>query len=211
MDRLAVKPWGVILAGGRARRMGGDRKCLAPLGGRPLLTHVIERAAPQTAGLLLSINGESEDFRAYDLPMVTDQGDENIGPLAGILAACRWVKGHAPGVTHLAVFAADTPFFPLDLVACLAAREGAAVRPVYAAAGGHRHGLLSLWPLALADELKQAVTEQNLRRVDAALDLLGADAVDFPASPVTDFFNINTPGDLAAAERILSDRSDVGV
>lgn len=209
MDQLA-KPWGVILAGGRARRMGGGRKSLAPLGGRPILRHVIERAAPQTAGLLLSINSDPEDFHDYALPMVADDGDENIGPLAGLLAACHWLSHHTHGASHLAVFTADTPFFPLDLIARLAAQEDAATRPIYAAVDGRRHGLLSLWPLTVADELKQAVTHHKMRRVGAALDLFSARAVDFSASPVADFFNINTPDDLVEAERILSSKGEAG-
>ena len=63
---------GLILAGGRARRMGGGDKALLPLGGRPMLAHVIERLRPQCIALALSANGEAGRFAAFALPVIAE-------------------------------------------------------------------------------------------------------------------------------------------
>ena len=81
---------GVLLAGGRARRMGGGDKCLRPLAGRPLLAHVIERAAPQVSRLLLNANADPARFAEFGLEVAADEIDGFQGPLAGILTAMHW-------------------------------------------------------------------------------------------------------------------------
>ena len=105
---------GVLLAGGRASRMGGGDKCLLPLAGRPLLAHAIERMAPQVGALVLSANGDPARFGEFGLPVVADTFPGFQGPLAGLLAGMRWAE--ARGATSVATAPADTPFFPRDHV-----------------------------------------------------------------------------------------------
>ena len=75
----------VILAGGAARRMGGGDKTLLPLGGKPILQHILDRLTPQCAPILLNANGDASRFQAFGLGVYADAVDGYLGPLAGIL------------------------------------------------------------------------------------------------------------------------------
>src|SRR6185437_2422702 len=98
---------GVVLAGGRSSRMGGQDKCLAPLAGRPVIAHVIARLEPQVAALALNANAEPSRFAGFGLPIIADR-------LAGLHAALVWAK--ACGANLVVTVACDTPCLPDDLV-----------------------------------------------------------------------------------------------
>ncbi|GBD44751.1 Molybdenum cofactor guanylyltransferase [bacterium HR40] len=196
---------GVILAGGLARRMGGGDKCLLPLGERPLLWHVIERARPQVAALALNANGDPARFASFGLPVVADGIEGFAGPLAGVLAGMDWALAQVPEADWLVTFASDTPFFPLDLVARLrAAVDANRAELACASSGGRRHPVFGLWPLALRDALERAMREEGIRKID----LFTADhrlaIVDWPVEPFDPFFNVNRPEDLDEARRLLA-------
>src|SRR5262245_51233529 len=95
--------------------MGGGDKCLRPLGGRPILARVVERARPQADSLILNANGDPARFAAFGLPVVADTVPDFAGPLAGILAGLDWAAAAWPGIAWMMSFATDTPFFPTDL------------------------------------------------------------------------------------------------
>ena len=107
---------GVVLAGGKARRMGGGDKCLLPVGGRPILDHVVERIRFQVSSLILNTNGDLSRFEEYNLPVVADVVQGFAGPLAGVLTGMEWAAAHTPDVPWVVSIAADTPFPPEDLV-----------------------------------------------------------------------------------------------
>ncbi|MFZ1414361.1 MAG: molybdenum cofactor guanylyltransferase MobA [Defluviicoccus sp.] len=200
---------GVVLAGGLGRRMGGGDKCLRTLGGRPLIAHVVARARPQVAALLLTINdgASAAQLTGFGLPIVPDVVAGFAGPLAGILTAMRWAQASAPQCRWLASFAADTPFVPLDLVARLRAamaEHGAEI--ACAASGGRSHPVFALWPVALADALESALTVEAIRKIDAWTARFAVCPVPFDDEAGDDpFFNVNTPDDLArAAERLAA-------
>lgn len=194
---------GVILAGGLAQRMGGGDKALLRVAGQPLLRHVIDRLAPQVAEIVLNANGDPARFAEFGLPVIADTVEGFVGPLGGVLAGMRWAA--ARGHTHVVSAAGDTPFFPMDLVARLQAARG--TQPISMAAtndpdrGLSEHPTFALWPVALADDLEYALTDGNMRKVIVWTSRHGcARAVfDDPGYP---FFNVNTPEDLAEAERI---------
>lgn len=195
---------GVLLAGGQSRRMGGGDKSLRLLGGRTILERVIERARPQVASLVLNANGDPARFAAYDLPVAADVVEGYAGPLAGVLTGMEWARAHAPGAPWLASFATDAPFLPTDLVARLGAAvadEGADM--ACAASAGQSHPVFGLWPVALAQDLKRAMVEEGVRKVDVWTARYRLVTVDFPATPIDPFFNTNRPEDLAEAERLL--------
>jgi molybdopterin-guanine dinucleotide biosynthesis protein A len=195
---------GVLLAGGRARRMGGGDKCLRPLGGRTILAHVIERARPQASALLLNANGDPARFSGFGLPVAADVVAGFAGPLAGVLTGMAWARAHRPDLPWIATIATDTPFFPRDLVPRLMAaidREGADL--ACAASAGRAHPVFGLWPVRLAAELRRALLEEEIRKVDVWTARHRLVQVDFPARPIDPFFNANRPDDLAEAERLL--------
>lgn len=199
---------GVLLAGGQSRRMGGSDKCLLPLGPKPILAHVIERARPQVSALVLNANGDAARFREFGLPVVPDGIAGFAGPLAGVLAGLDWAVDAVPGVTHLASFATDAPFLPRDMVPRLVAALGDGRFELAAAASlGRTHPVFALWPVRVRDALRQAL-EGGVRKVDAFTAHYSLAVVDFPVGEVDPFFNTNHPDDLEAA-RLLTASGDV--
>jgi molybdopterin-guanine dinucleotide biosynthesis protein A len=195
-------PLGLILAGGRATRMGGGDKGLLRLGGRTLLERVVDRVSPQVEGLALNANGDPARFARFGLPVLADPLPGFPGPLAGVLAGLDWAA--AQGANDVVSVAADTPFFPPDLVPrLLMARDEAAVPIALAATPGpERHPTFGLWPVALRDDLRAAL-EGGLRKVVTWTDRHGAASAVFPVGGYDPFFNVNTPEDLAKAEAML--------
>jgi molybdenum cofactor guanylyltransferase len=196
---------GVLLAGGLARRMGGGDKCLRPLGGRPLLAHIVERVRPQVGRLILNANGDPARFAGFGLEVVADGIEGFAGPLAGILAAMDWAVAHAPEARWLASFPCDAPFLPADLVTRLHAAAEAADRPLACAvSAGRTHPVVGLWSLALRDDLAHALVAEDVRKIDRWTARHGIAEVTWPAEPVDPFFNANRPDDLAEAGRLLA-------
>lgn len=195
---------GILLAGGLSRRMGGGDKTLRMLGGRPILDHVIARAEPQVAALALNANGDPARFAAYGLPVAADSVEGFAGPLAGVLAGLDWAAAHRPDATHVASFACDAPFFPRDLVERLLAALTPRTPLACAASDGRSHPVFALWPLALREDLRRALAEEGLRKVDLWTARHGLVTVDFPVKGVDPFFNANRPDDLVEAERLLA-------
>ena len=194
---------GIILAGGLARRMGGGDKALLEANGKPLLGHVIDRLGPQVSEVAINANGDPGRFAAFGLPVIADTVEGFVGPLGGVLAGMRWAaeRGH----THIASAAADTPFFPSDLVEKLLAAKGD--QPISMAAtddperGLSEHPTFALWPVDLADDLEYALTKGNMRKVIVWTSRHGCARAVFEEDGMP-FFNVNTPEDLAEAERI---------
>ena len=201
---------GVLLAGGLSRRMGGGDKSLRLLGGRPILDHVLRRVRPQVSVLLLNANGDTARFAAFGLPVRGDVVEGFAGPLAGILTGMEWALTAAPGGRWLASFACDAPFPPRDLVARLKGAAKEAEADLACARSRRRsHPVFGLWSLALAEDLRRAVVEEGLRKVDEWTSRYRLVEVDFPdadtpAGSIDPFFNTNRPEDLAEAERYLS-------
>lgn len=200
------QPLGVILAGGLATRMGGGDKGLLPLGRGTLLSQVMDRFDPQVAGLALNANGDPTRFAHMGLPVLPDTITGFAGPLAGVLAGLDWAADQ--GADTIVTAAADTPFFPADLVPqLLLAAEGMA-HPLALAAtpdamrGTVRHPTFGLWPVALRDDLRAALTG-GLRKVVLWTDQHGGRQALFPVAKLDPFFNVNTPEDLAQAEAFL--------
>jgi molybdopterin-guanine dinucleotide biosynthesis protein A len=205
-----TEPWqpivGVILAGGLSRRMGGGDKCLLPLGGRPLLAHVIERLMPAVGALVLNANGDPARFAGFGLPVVADTAPGFAGPLAGILAGMQWTIAHRPDVPAIVTAAGDTPFFPRDLVPRLVE---AATGPTIAIArsDGRVHPVFGVFPVAYANGLESFIKTSASFGVTDWLAGQRTVAVDFVADadiPLDPFFNVNTPADLAAAGGALA-------
>ncbi|MBE0454978.1 molybdenum cofactor guanylyltransferase MobA [Roseovarius autotrophicus] len=203
-------PLGVILAGGQATRMGGGDKGLLALGDGVILDHVIARFAPQVGALALNANGDPARFARFGLPVLADPLPGYPGPLVGVLAGLDWAAGQ--GAEAIVSVAADTPFFPCDLVPRLQlAAEGMAHPLVLAATprgvaatrsmsrGGHvRHPTFGLWPVALRHDLRAAL-EGGLRKVVLWTEKQGGREALFDETDA--FFNVNTPEDLALAQR----------
>jgi molybdopterin-guanine dinucleotide biosynthesis protein A len=196
---------GVLLAGGQSRRMGGGDKSLRLLGGKTILARVIERARPQVAALVLNANGDPTRFADYGLPIAADVVEGYAGPLAGVLTGMEWARANVPDALWLASFATDAPFLPTDLVERLGeavADEGADM--ACASSAGRSHPVFGFWPIALAGELRRAMVEEGVRKVDVWTARYRLVTVDFSTEPIDPFFNTNRPEDLEEAERLLA-------
>jgi molybdopterin-guanine dinucleotide biosynthesis protein A len=190
--------------------MGGGDKPLKPLGGRPVLAHLIERLKPQANPLAISANGDPARFYPFELPVVADiVPGQYAGPLAGILAGIEWAIG-CGGLTHIVSVPADTPFVPSDLVSRLGdAAAGTASSLAIAASGGRTHPPIALWPVGLRDDLARFLDQGTERKVSAFALRHGPTICRFGpvrigGRDIDPFFNINTPADMQEAERLLA-------
>jgi molybdenum cofactor guanylyltransferase len=188
---------GVILAGGLSRRMGKE-KAFVPLAGRPLIVYCVEALRPQVRELAISVNGPAERFADFGLPVLPDSIAGQIGPLAGILAALEWGEGR--GFSEVVTAPVDIPFLPADFVlkleAALADNDLACAR-----SGGRRHHVAALFRTGLAADLHRAIGNKNSRKVEDWQERYKVGIAEWANDPVDPFFNINTPEDLAEAER----------
>ena len=189
---------GLILAGGRATRMGGRNKAEIELEGQTLLARAIARARPQVGRLLLNANRDPALFARYGLPVLADTIGDHWGPLAGILAGLEHLAATWPQIRWMASFPTDSPFFPADLVARLAAATDSHELAM-ATGHGRPEPVFTLWPVGLAGELRAALSN-GVRKVEDFARRYRLATVDWPADC---FFNVNAPEDLHLAARRL--------
>lgn len=195
---------GVVLAGGLSRRMGGGDKCLRELNGRPLLARVVERLRPQVGGLVINANGDPSRFAAFGLPVVPDSLADFPGPLAGILAGLDWAASYRPGCELVVSVPSDAPFLPTDLVSrLLAGMQAEGAELACAVSGGQPHPVVGLWPVRLRDDLRRAMVEEGIRKVDRWTGRYRLAEVSFPDQPIDPFFNANRPEDFDRAAALL--------
>jgi molybdopterin-guanine dinucleotide biosynthesis protein A len=180
---------GLILAGGQGSRLGGQDKGLVAWQGRPLISHALERLAPQVDQLLISANRNRDAYAAFGWPVLADAVAGFAGPLAGILAGL-----HASRTPWLAVVPCDAPRLPVDLVARLLAEAITHNAPAAVAATVGRHQpTFCLCRRQLAPDLA-AWLARDEHKLGAWLAHIGAIPVDFDADG---FANLNEPGDFA--------------
>jgi molybdopterin-guanine dinucleotide biosynthesis protein A len=199
---------GVLLAGGKSSRMGGGDKCLLPLAGRPMLTHIIDRLRPQVSDLVLNANGDVGRFAAFGLPIVVDRLGGQAGPLAGVHAGIEWAIVNRPESRFVITAATDTPFFPTDLVArFLTSLEGGEPKLLVARSEEGVHPVFGLWPISFGPALEKSLTS-GMRKVQAWVREYQAEEILFPSGEIggrkiDPFFNLNRPEELVEAEVLL--------
>ncbi|HEX6827485.1 MAG TPA: molybdenum cofactor guanylyltransferase MobA [Burkholderiales bacterium] len=192
--KVTDKITGIILAGGRGRRMGGVDKGLQPLRGRPMAAWVLERFAPQVDEVLVNANQNLEQYRALGYRVIPDEIGGFAGPLAGLH------RGLAEASHPLvATVPCDSPFLPTDLVARLrAALEGPAADLAVARTFDQPHPVFCLCRRGLLPHLEQFLRAGG-RKIDAWYASLKVVEVNFDDEAEA-FSNINTPEELSAYE-----------
>ena len=196
---------GLVLAGGLARRMGGGDKARLQIGGVSILNRVIACLSGQCTDIIINANGDPQRFADTGCTVVPDNVPGHPGPLAGILAGLDWLAAQDNGVEWIVSVPGDCPFLPDDLVERLhqARRKMDAGVPLACArSGAWRHPVVGLWPLALRENMRKALVEENLRKIEVWTARHGVAIADWPAEPVDPFFNVNTPEDAECATRI---------
>ena len=205
VDEAVPPTLGLVLAGGLAHRMGGGDKARIAIGGATILQRVLACLAPQCARVIINANGDPARFADTRLPVVADSVPDFTGPLAGILAGLDWAAANAPQCEWLASVPGDCPFLPADLVTRLQQARTAAGTPLACARSGEwRHPVVALWRVSLRDDLRRALVDEGLRKIEIWTARHGVAVADWPAEPVDPFFNVNTPEDAARAREIAA-------
>ena len=197
---------GLILAGGRARRMGGEDKGLIPLAGRPLIAWVIAALQPQVGHILISANRNQAAYAEFGYPVIGDEaGGADLsgfqGPLAGIAAAMTVAE-----TPWLLTLPCDAPLPPADLTPRLAAALSAGGNDLAIAWDGERlqsvHALLAR---TLLPSLRDYLATGE-RRLDVWQARHRPAIADFSHCPEA-FANLNSPPDAQRLEPVLRSRS----
>jgi len=200
---------GLVLAGGLARRMGGGDKTRIRIGSRTILERVLDRFRPQCRNVILNANGDPTRFADTRLTVVADSVPDFAGPLAGILAGLDWAATQASNIEYLASVPGDCPFLPRDLVARLHEARTAGQQPLACARSGDwRHPVAGLWPVSLREDLRVALSQEGLHKIEIWTGRHGVAMAQWPTEPIDPFFNVNTPEDVAEAERIVALHED---
>ena len=190
----------VVLAGGLARRMGGEDKGLIQLAGKPMVAHVVEAISPAVDSIVINANRNAEHYAAFGVEVVADQHAGHPGPLAGLAAGIS-----ALDTSLVFMCPCDSPFVSSSLVHRLidglgkadvaAAHDGQRLQPVFALV--RRDCAASLARFLASGE----------RKIDRWFETEQFVSVDASAE-VQAFRNINTPEELAAAEKDIAARQD---
>lgn len=203
--------FGLVLAGGLARRMGGGDKALIEIGGTTILDRVLACLRPQCAGLALNANGDPRRFARFGLPVIADTVPGFAGPLAGILAGLDWIAKTDADIQWMVSVPGDCPFLPSDLVVRLhEARQREQAALACARSGDWRHPVVGLWQIALRDDLRRALIEEDLRKIEVWTARHGIAIAEWPDRPLDPFFNVNTPEDRDRAARLALQSSEAG-
>ncbi|MVG14894.1 molybdenum cofactor guanylyltransferase MobA [Aeromonas jandaei] len=192
----------VILAGGRATRMGGEDKGWVELAGRPLIVHVLERLRPQADEILINANRSHDRYQAL-APVISDDNRDYLGPLAGmqagLAAACHdWVL----------FVPCDGPALPTDLMSRFRAAMTPDTELVVAHDGDWLQPVVALLHTSLLPSLSAALAEGE-RKIDIWFARHNMAVVSFADQPDA-FINLNSPDELAAYEARLQDATGQG-
>jgi molybdopterin-guanine dinucleotide biosynthesis protein A len=199
--------YGLVLAGGLARRMGGGDKALIKIGRSTILDRVLATLSGQCVDIIINANGDPKRFEDTGCIVVPDNVPGFAGPLAGILAGLDWLAAQNNGIEWMVSVPGDCPFLPDDLVERLheARRKmGAGVPLACARSGEWRHPVVGLWPVALRADLRKALVDEDLRKIEVWTARHGVAIADWPTEPVDPFFNVNTPEDAKRAEQVAA-------
>jgi molybdopterin-guanine dinucleotide biosynthesis protein A len=187
---------GLVLAGGRSVRFGGE-KAVAMLDGRPLLLWAVERLRTVCASIAINVRPGTEAeavAKANGLPTLYDAAGDAAGPLAGVRVGLIWAEGL--GARSLAVSPCDVPLLPEDLFVRLV--EGAEGGVAMAETSDGRQPLCAVWPVTALPVVRDALAGGAHPPTWQVLEGLGARKVFF--EPPEAFANVNTREDLATIE-----------
>ncbi|MTD28805.1 molybdenum cofactor guanylyltransferase MobA [Erwinia sorbitola] len=179
---------GVILAGGRGSRMGGDDKGLIIWQNQPLYQHVLQRLQPQVTTVWINANRNIEVYQQSGLPVISDTLADFLGPLAGMLSALQQTE-----TEWVAFTSCDTPQLPDNLIHHLWQYKGDALA-VWARTEERDHPTLALLHRSLATTLQQYLARGD-RKLMSFLEQSGGHSVLFAQSEAA-FRNFNRPEDL---------------
>ena len=191
---MKEKITGLILAGGKASRMGGSDKGLIAFKGQPMVAHVIQRLSPQVDEILINANREIETYQSLGFTVITDEISDFAGPLAGLHAGMKAAK-----TEFLLSVPCDSPLLPEDLSQRLmAALELQQADIAVAKTGEQHHPVFCLCRTSLAQDLEDFL-DAGGRKVEGWQKQHAYVEVSFDDNPSA-FSNVNTPEELSKLE-----------
>jgi len=194
-------PLGVILAGGRSRRMGFD-KSFALLNGRTLIADVYDALSRQLSDIVINTNSTDPRYLAFGCPVICDLEDfATCGPLGGIVSGLSYAAtNHYHGIITVAV---DTPYFPPNLVQCLLQNyQQAQDQPLIAQNQTGLQPTFAFWPTACLEQLSSIIKQLQDPSIRQVAQQLHARHCDFTSDDEKIFLNINTIHDITTAENL---------
>lgn len=191
----------VILAGGAARRMGGEDKGLTLLDGRAMIAHVIERISPQSPEILINCNRSQAQYGEFGYPLLEDSISGGLGPLAGVLSALEGSDSD-----YVLSVPCDTPLLPTDLIERMLAAISQQDSDACTVSDGDRlHPVVLLVKRQLLPGLRDYLSGGG-RKVHDWFYSVAHCSADFSDQPEA-FVNINTPEQLAEIQQRLQQRA----
>ena len=200
MDHNNILP--VVLAGGKSIRFGED-KSQAKLGGKILIDYILEELNKEFEEILIVANNSIEHLSSKKIFLIKDC-KKNMGPLAGVLSAMKWVKENNNNYKWISTFPSDTPFFTKkELKKFYKNIQIEKNKLFFIKNNKTRHNIFGLWSLELMDQLESDLLKGE-RKVEFWANSIGVSIVNVEHQDFDPFFNINTKEDLEKARKILN-------
>ena len=178
----------LVLAGGRATRMGGGDKGLKTVGGVPIMTRVLQAHCPQVVRTVINADGNTEQLRQdYELPVITDGFPDHLGPLAGILAGMDYAAEMTTAGLLLVAERPDSPFLPVDLARLEIAMNRHQARVAVAHSGGYAQPTIALWDISLRHDLRRTLTIEGFARWYSSRPGVNVAEAEWPVAPYDPF------------------------
>ncbi|MEI6859647.1 MAG: molybdenum cofactor guanylyltransferase MobA [Shewanella sp.] len=177
----------VILAGGMARRMGGNDKGLVELNSQPMIKHAIDRIKPQVDRIMINANRNQTRYAELGYPVISDENTDYLGPLAGMLAALGNTQAD-----YLLIVPCDCPLLPVDLVSRMLKKiESQGAELTVASDGISEQPVVLLLKPELRNSIK-AFLDDGDRKIVLWYAKHNYVVTDFSDQPDA-FVNVNTP------------------
>ncbi len=200
---------GLILAGGKSRRMNLFDKSQKELDNETLLERQIKKVSKQLDIIIINSNSCQIKKGYKKFPVLKDLFSGNLGPLAGIYTGLEWLKRNKKGVKWLFSFPVDSPFFPENLVETFL-HNCNDEKIIIAKSGSNTHPVFAMWHIDVTKQLKNSLQKKNLK-IDVFTKNFKFKVVNFPIFDYDPFFNINNELDLLNAEKIQQNLKKRGV
>ncbi len=196
---------GVILSGGKSRRMAGKDKAFLQVGSKILLDRVIENLDKQVDILAINTNSMDKNYQKYELPILKDVVPGYLGPLAGLQTSMLWAEKE--GYEKVVTVAVDTPFFPTNFVTRMKKKMMKSEAKIVLARSFSKehkrsvvHPIFGLWSISLTQDLSISL-EKGIRKVLDWVHCHPVEYVTFQDEGIDPFFNINQNEDLEVLKK----------
>ena len=192
---------GVVLAGGKAQRFGED-KTQVKLDGKILINYILSEIIDQFNEILIVTNKEINFIKSNKIS-TTEDVEEGLGPLGGILTAMKWIKDNRKDYKWISTFPSDTPFFTKNELKIFYENIDIKTNKLFFMKNENtRHNIFGMWSMELANQLELDL-QKGERKVEVWADSIGVKVVNIQNKKKNPFFNINTKEDLENAYELI--------